>query len=158
MSNEIKIKVSSELNNAGFVQTKKELHDVETASDKAGNAVKKLGRDIDAVSGKKIKVGVDLDRDAMGRFMPKDQKVKVKVGVEPDGNSGPAFMKKFGDLAMNAAAPVSKLLGNHVGITVGGAAGVAAAPVLAASLGAALSGGIGAGVIGAGIALAVKGD
>lgn len=154
MSNEITIKIRSDLDASGLKETKKELHDVETASDKAGNAIANLDRKMDGLKGKKLKVDVEIDQDKLS--LPGDQKVKVKV--EPDRSSAASFMSKFGGLADAAAGPAMKLLGNHAGITIGAAAGIAAAPVLASAIGSALSGGVGAGVIGAGVALAVKGD
>jgi len=42
--NEIVIRVKAENETQGFKETKAELHDVETASDKAGNALTKMGR------------------------------------------------------------------------------------------------------------------
>lgn len=159
MSNEIKIKITSELTGTGFKEAKKDLHDVETASDKAGNEVAKLGREINRVDGKKIRVGVEIgSQDAFDKFAGADRSAKVKVKVEADEDSGPNFMKRFADSADKAGKPILKALGSHVGITVGSAAGIAAAPVLAASIGSLLSGAAGAGVIGAGLALAVKGD
>lgn len=155
MSNEITIKIRSDADPKGFKDVKKDLHDVETASDKAGNAVAALDRKIDGLDGKKVKVDVEIDQD-VGLNLPSDK--KIRVGVEPDRASAASFMSKFGGLADAAAGPAMKLLGNHVGITVGAAAGVAAAPVLASAIGSALSAGAGAGVIGAGVALAVKGD
>lgn len=154
MSNEITIKIRSDLDASGLKETKKELHDVETASDKAGNAIANLDRKMDGLKGKKLKVDVEIDQEKLS--LPGDQKVKVKV--EPDRPSATSFMSKFAGLADGAAGPALKLLGNHAGITVGVAAGVAAAPVLASAIGSALSSGVGAGVIGAGVALAVKGD
>jgi hypothetical protein len=157
MSNEIQIKISSKVDGSGFKDAKRDLHDVETAADKAGNEIARLERGIAGLSGKKVKVDVEIgSQDAFNNFTASDR--KIKVGVEPDTRSVKTFMSKFGDLAMTAAGPVSKALGNHVGVTVGAAAGVAAAPVLASAIGSALAAGAGAGVIGAGIALAVAGD
>lgn len=156
MSNEILIKIRSTSDRGGFKDVKQDLRDVETASDKAGNAVAELDKGLAAVGSRKVKVDVEIPRDAFGRFLPKGE--RVKVGVEPDAGSGVSFMSKFAGLAAGAAGPASKLLGNHIGITVGAAAGVAAAPVLASAIGSALSAGAGAGVIGAGIALAIKSD
>ena len=42
--NEIVIKVKAEEDTGGFTETKEQLHDVETASDKAGNAMTRMGR------------------------------------------------------------------------------------------------------------------
>lgn len=42
--NEIVIKVKAEEDTGGFTETKERLHDVETASDKAGNAMTRMGR------------------------------------------------------------------------------------------------------------------
>lgn len=157
MSNEIKIKISSEANTSGMKQAKAALHDVETASDKAGNAIAALDRKISGLDGKKVKVELDMPK-GVPSITGGDQKVKVKVGVEADESAGPSFMSKFADTAGKAAGPVSKLLGSRVGITLGASAAAAAAPVLAAGLGSLLSSGAGAGVIGAGVALAVSGD
>lgn len=154
MSNEIMIKIRSDADKSGFKDAKDGLHDVETAADKAGNAIAKMERDARGRFKKKIPVEFEVP-DGLGIGPSKE---KVKVPVEPDRSSVKSFMTKFGDLAMGAVGPVSKLLGNHVGITVGAAAGAAAAPVLASAIGSALSAGAGAGVIGAGVALAVKGD
>lgn len=134
MSNEIKIKISSETNTAAFKDIKAALHDVETASDKAGNAVAQLDRNVSGLKDKKVNVKVDVD--------------------DPGPDAGPSFMQKFMGGAIKAADPVSKALGDKVGLLVG----AAAAPVLAATIGTALSAGAGLGVIGAGIGLAVSGD
>lgn len=229
MSNEIMIKIRSDVDASGFRQTKDGLqdvekaakqtgdalddigtagvvakaglHDVETASDKAGNQVGQLARraeDLTSDLGKldraalmsKASLAVlasalaDTDdaaqridiKKAMQKVQAdlnatlKAQKIlvdiqpvneKIVIDVEPrtdPGDMAKSFIGKFGDAAMSAAAPMSKLLGNHVGITVGVAAGVAAAPVLASAIGSALAGAAGMGVLGAGVALAVKGD
>lgn len=80
--------------------------------------------------------------------------------ILPD-NPEPAaksFMAKLGG-ALNAGADsVTALAGNHVGVTIGGAAGIAAAPVLLGTLSTALAAGAGGVGIGAGIALAVSKD
>lgn len=153
------IKIRSDADTTGFKETKKELHDVETASDKAGNAVAALGRKIDGLDGKTVKVNVDVD--AKNFEIPSlagGDSVTVKAKVEPDRESAASFMSKLSSTAMSAGAPALKLLGNHTGITVGAAAGAAAAPVLASAIGSALAGGVGAGVIGAGIAVAIAQD
>jgi hypothetical protein len=152
MSNEIKIKISQDTSTAGFKQVKQELRDVETASDKAGNAIAKMERDARGRFVKKIPV--EFDVEDLPPILDGKSKTKVKVPVVPDDDAGPSFMQKFMGGAIKASEPVSKALGDKVGLLVG----AAAAPVLAATIGTALSAGAGLGVIGAGIGLAVSGD
>ena len=156
MSNEIKIKVSSEMNPAGLRDAKRELHDVETAADKAGNQVADLDRKLSGLGNKTVKVKVDVDADKMPVLDGGNKSVKVKV--EPDKASASSFFSKLADTAASAAGPAMKLMGNHAGITFGTAAGVAAAPVLFSALGSALSATAGVGVLGAGVAAAIAGD
>lgn len=82
------------------------------------------------------------------------------ASILPD-NPEPAaksFMTKLGGALSAAGDSVATLAGNHVGITVGASAGIAAAPVLLGTLSTALSAGVGGIGIGAGIALAVSKD
>lgn len=136
MSNEIKIKITSDYDAAGMERAKRDLLDIGKAADKAGKEIADLDRKVSGVGGSK----------------------KIRVQVEPDTDSAKNFLSKLADTAMTAGAPAMKLMGSHTGITVGAAAGVAAAPVLLSALGSALSAAAGAGVLGAGVAAAISGD
>ena len=97
-----------------------------------GKAIRKLQADLTATTNasKRLRVLADVDVDKAG------------------------FAKKIEGLA----GGVTELAGNHVGLTVGAAAGAAAAPVLISAMGAALAGGIGLGVLGLGVIKAVQAD
>lgn len=212
------IKIRSDTDASGFRQAKEGLHDVETASDKAGNALADVGdaadrtkTDLHGVENASEKAAhaiagmsretTDLDSDlgkldrailqskaslallarALADTDDAAQRLDIKkaiaavqadlnastkarkilIDIEPrtdPADVAKSFVGRFGDAAISAAAPVSKLLGNNIGITLGAAAGVAAAPVLASAIGSALAAGAALGVIGAGVAVAVQQD
>lgn len=83
----------------------------------------------------------------------------ILEGILPDpAPAARGFMTKLGAGIAEGGAGIAAKAGTSVGPVVGGAIAAAAAPVLISALGSALSAGAGAGVLGAGIALAVKGD
>jgi hypothetical protein len=85
-----------------------------------------------------------------------------KIIPDPTPEEGQAWGKKFmGSLAAGlkgAGDGIASAVGSKPGITIGAALGAAAAPVLVSTMASAISAGAGAGFLGAGIALAVKGD
>jgi len=83
----------------------------------------------------------------------------ILEGILPDpSQAATSFFSKLGGALTAGSGQLSKLAGNHVGITIGAAIGAAAGPTIISAVQSALSAGVGAGFIGAGIMLAVKGD
>jgi hypothetical protein len=160
MSNEIKIKVSSESNTSGFRAVEKAIAGVEKAALQADKAVNALDKQITGLKDKTVNVKVKVDgAGGLDNMAPGDQTFRIKAKIDDPGpGAAKSFVTKFADGATAALGPAMKVMGSHAGITVGTAAGVAAAPVLMSALGSAVSAVAGAGVIGAGIALAVSSD
>lgn len=80
-------------------------------------------------------------------------------GILPDpAEAARGFFSKLGPALSSGAGSVSKLAGNHVGLTIGASIGAAAGPAIISAAQSAMTAGVGAGFLGAGIMLAVKGD
>lgn len=96
------------------------------------------------------------------RRLNKSKGILESILPEPSPEQGRSWASKaLKGIAAGISSGGDAIAGaasNHVGIIVGGAIGAAAAPVVVSALGSALSAGAGLGVIGAGIALAIKGD
>lgn len=89
------------------------------------------------------------------RALTKNKGLLLLPDPEPASKS---FFSKLGGLLNSGGNAIATAAGSKPGMVIGGVLGAAAAPVLVTALGSALSAGAGAGVLGAGVALALKGD
>lgn len=155
MSNEIQIKVTAVADVSGLLLVEKAIHDVETQSDKAGNAVDKLDRDLKGLRDQKVKVDVDVGKAGpVGGLGDKT----VKVKVEPDKHSIRSFISGVTSDIGSGMAKAGEIGGRVFGNELGIAAIAALTPLISGGLASALSGALGVGVIGVGVAAAVAGD
>ena len=150
MANEVKIKITSEVDTKGFDSANKSLAETKVAAYVAGGEIDRLNETmtesdrIGSTFGEKLKQSTTRNKI----------KGKDVLDLTPD----PSMFAKFGQTLTSGLTPVASLAGNHVGLTIGAAAGAAAGPVLLSAIGAALAGGIGLGVLGLGVIKAVQAD
>jgi hypothetical protein len=135
--------------------------------DKLDSEIKKVNQDLillhgaladadDAAGRLDVSKGI---RKSQGDLKRLTASKNALAGLLPDPEpAAKSFMTKLAGGLVSAGAGIATKAGASVGPTIGLAIGAAAAPVLVSSLGAAISAGAGAAGIGAGVALAVKGD
>lgn len=176
MANEVKIKVSAEnATKAPLAEVEESFEDVETASDKAGNSLRDVDRELGLLDKQVSKSRLELKRLAhefanvddeaqkidISKAMNKLQKeiaqaTKAQKALKfsdfvPDEPDPPSITKFASGLAKMSTAA-----GTKVGPILGSSIGIAAAPMLASTIAGALVGGVGLGGIAGGFMIAAK--
>lgn len=176
MSNEVKILITAkDASKPVLAGVADGLEDVETASDKAGNGLKGIDRQLSNLDRQVLASRLELKRLAhefsnvddeaqkidISSAMDRVQKdiarsLKVKdalkfsdlIPSEPDGPAIGKFTAGLGKISSLAAANVGPMLGSSIGI--------AAAPLLASTLAGGIIGGVGIGGVVGGVAVAAQ--
>lgn len=176
MATEVKIKVTAEdASQRVLAGVENGLEDVETASDKAGNGLKDIDRQLSKLDAQVMASRLELKRLAYEFSNVDDEASKIDIsktmqrvqreitqsvkaqkalkfsGLLPDEPDPPAigkFTRLLGMVSSGAAANVGPVLGSSIGL--------AAAPLLASTLAGGIIGGVGLGGIVGGVVVASK--